>query len=243
MKIRCLVIDDEYMARLLLENYIQKLPQLELVSLCEDAIEALNMIKKEKIDVVFLDIQMPNLTGLEFLHTLQQKPIVIFTTAYSEYALEGFRLDAVDYLLKPFSFERFVQAVNKASHYLSFQHNNNNQTATSIPVAEIKEPRQLFVKSDGKLIKVRFDEIMYIEGLKEYVSIYTPDSRIITLQSLRNLETLLPQSKFLRIHKSYIIALDKIQAVIGNQVEIHKKLIPIGASYKEILMNILHLEE
>ncbi len=241
MKIRCLVIDDEYMARLLLENYIQKLPQLEMAGLCENAIEALSIIKKEKIDVVFLDIQMPHLTGLEFLHTLQHKPLVIFTTAYSEYALEGFRLDAIDYLLKPFSFERFVQAVNKASHYLSFQ-GNNAESAYSV-IAENKETQQLFVKSDGKLIKVRFDEMIYIEGLREYVSIYTADSRIITLQSLRNLESLLPASRFLRVNKSYIIALDKIQAIIGNQVEIHKKLIPIGATYKEVLMNILYLEE
>ncbi|MBA4851260.1 LytTR family DNA-binding domain-containing protein [Emticicia sp. BO119] len=240
MKIRCLVIDDEYMARLLLENYIQKLPQLELVSLCENAIEAMSMLQKEKIEVIFLDIQMSHLTGLEFLHTLQQKPVVIFTTAYSEYALEGFRLDAVDYLLKPFSFERFVQAVNKAAHYLSFQANNKESASTPI---ESNETRQLFVKSDGKLVKVRFDEILYIEGLKEYVSIYTPHNRIITLQSLRNLETLLPRSTFLRVHKSYIIALDKIQAIVGNQVEIHKKLIPIGATYKEILMNALQLEE
>lgn len=239
--LRVLIVDDEYMARMLLENYAQKLPNLEVISLCENAIEALNYLRNEKIDILFLDIQMPQLSGLELVQTLQRKPAIVFTTAYSEHAVEGFRLDAVDYLLKPFSFERFVQAVNKSIHYLSFKGNGflpqiaDNQT--------VKEQNHFFVKADGKLIKVKFEEISYIEGLKEYVSIYTSKDRIITLQSLKNLEEILPNSNFQRVHKSYIVAFDKIQSIVGNQVEINKKMIPIGQTYKESLLQKLGLEE
>lgn len=239
--LRVLIVDDEYVARMLLENYAQKLPNLEVIALCENAIEALNYLRNEKIDLLFLDIQMPQLSGLELVQTLQRKPAIVFTTAYSEHAVEGFRLDAVDYLLKPFSFERFVQSVNKSINYLSFKDNTilpqptDNQT--------IKEQNHFFVKADGKLIKVKFEEILYIEGLKEYVSIYTAKDRIITLQSLKNLEEILPDSNFLRVHKSYIIALDKIQSIVGNQVEINKKMIPIGLTHKESLLQKLGLEE
>lgn len=240
--LRVLIVDDEYMARMLLENYAQKLPNLEIVGLCENAIEALNYLRNEKIDILFLDIQMPHLTGLELVQTLQRKPAIVFTTAYSEHAVEGFRLDAIDYLLKPFSFERFVQAINKATNYISFQDNQQSQLPDNQEIKE-KEINHLFVKADGKLIKVKFEEILYIEGLKEYVSLYTAKDRIITLQSLKNLEEILPDSNFLRVHKSYIIALDKIQSIVGNQVEINKKMIPIGLTYKESLLEKLGLEE
>lgn len=238
--LRVLIVDDEYMARMLLENYAQKLPNLEIVGLCENAIEALNYLRNEKIDILFLDIQMPQLSGLELVQTLQRKPAIIFTTAYSEHAVEGFRLDAIDYLLKPFSFERFVQAVNKSVNYLSFQENKQIQI---IDNQGLTQQNHIFVKADGKLIKVKFEEIIYIEGLKEYVSLYTAKDRIITLQSLKNLEEILPDSNFLRVHKSYIIALDKIQSIVGNQVEINKKMIPIGLTYKESLLEKLGLEE
>lgn len=238
--LRVLIVDDEYMARMLLENYAQKLPNLEVVGLCENAIEALNHLRNEKIDILFLDIQMPQLSGLELVQTLQRKPAIVFTTAYSEHAVEGFRLDAIDYLLKPFSFERFVQAVNKSINYLSFQENKQIQTTYN---QELTQQNHIFVKADGKLIKVKFEEIIYIEGLKEYVSLYTEKDRIITLQSLKNLEEILPDSNFLRVHKSYIIALDKIQSIVGNQVEINKRMIPIGLTYKEYLLEKLGLEE
>lgn len=238
---KVLIVDDEYMARLLLENYAQKLPNLEIVGLCEDAFEALNYLRQEKIDILFLDIQMPQLSGLELVQTLQRKPAIVFTTAYSEYAVEGFRLDAVDYLLKPFSFERFVQAVNKSINYLSFERNDTPIQTTDNQ--ETKPSTNFFVKADGKLVKVNFQDIIYIEGLKEYVSIYTQTDRIITLQSLKNLEDILPSNSFLRIHKSYIIALNRIESIIGNQVEIHKKMIPIGLTYKGNLMEVLGLEE
>ena len=236
----CLIVDDEYMARLLLEEYVRKIPSLRLIATCENALEAFHLLKTEAVDVVFLDIQMPHLTGLEFVQTLQSKPAIIFTTAYSEHAVEGFRLDAVDYLLKPFSFERFVQAIGKATDFVDF----HKQPSPTLPSeTSFTVPDHFFVKADGKLIKVRFEDILYIEGLKEYVSIYTTDNqRIITLQSIKNLETLLPEGAYLRIHKSYIISLARIDAIVGNQVEIHKKLLPIGATYKEELMKRLQLE-
>lgn len=233
----CLIVDDEYMARLLLEEYVRKVPQLTLVGTCENALEAFHRLKTEKIDVLFLDIQMPHLNGLDFVQTLQQKPAIVFTTAYSEHAVEGFRLNAVDYLLKPFSFERFVQAVSKATDYVQF-----HQQHSALPI-DSGTTNHFFVKSEGKLVKVRYDDILYIEGLKEYVSIYTSDKqRIITLQSIKNLENTLPSTQFMRIHKSYIIQLKWLEAIVGNQVEIQKKLLPIGATYKEELLKRLSIE-
>lgn len=235
----CLIVDDEYMARLLLEEYVRKLPLLTLTGSCENALEAFHLLKNNSVDIVFLDIQMPHLTGLEFVQTLRDKPAIVFTTAYSEHAVEGFRLDAVDYLLKPFSFERFVQAVNKAIDFVSFHHPPFPKEAPSVSPL----PDHFFVKSDGKLVKIRFADILYIEGLKEYVSIYTSDKqRIITLQSIKNLEISLPENSFIRIHKSYIVSISHIEAIVGNQVEINKKLLPIGATYKEELMKRLQLE-
>ena len=234
----CLIVDDEYMARLLLEEYVKKVPFLTLVGTCENALEAFHLLKTEVVDVIFLDIQMPHLTGLEFAKILQNKPAIVFTTAYSEHAVEGFQLDVVDYLLKPFSFERFVQAVSKASNFVAF----HKKAPLPLPTKS-SLPGYFFVKSDGKQIKIRFDDILYIEGLKEYVSIYTTDKqRVVTLQSIKNLEAFLPKNTFLRIHKSYIISLAHIEALVGNQVEIHNKLLPIGATYKEEVMKSLQLE-
>ena len=226
------------MARLLLEEYVKKVPFLTLVGTCENALEAFHLLKTEVVDVIFLDIQMPHLTGLEFAKILQNKPAIVFTTAYSEHAVEGFQLDVVDYLLKPFSFERFVQAASKASNFVAF----HKKAPLPLPT-ESSLPGYFFVKSDGKQIKIRFDDILYIEGLKEYVSIYTTDKqRVVTLQSIKNLEAFLPKNTFLRIHKSYIISLAHIEALVGNQVEIHNKLLPIGATYKEEVMKSLQLE-
>lgn len=234
----CLIVDDEYMARLLLEEYVKKVPFLTLVGTCENALEAFHLLKTEVVDVIFLDIQMPHLTGLEFAKILQNKPAIVFTTAYSEHAVEGFQLDVVDYLLKPFSFERFVQAASKASNFVAF----HKKAPLPLPTKS-SLPGYFFVKSDGKQIKIRFDDILYIEGLKEYVSIYTTDKqRVVTLQSIKNLEAFLPKNTFLRIHKSYIISLAHIEALVGNQVEIHNKLLPIGATYKEEVMKSLQLE-
>lgn len=230
-KIRCLAVDDEELARTLLENYIERLPHLELVGQCKDPLEAIQVLQNEPVDVLFLDIQMPGLTGVEFLRTLKTRPVVIFTTAYPDYALEGYTLDVIDYLLKPFSFERFVQAVNKAGEMLRLKTGNGN-TATAVPE---EEPVRDFilVKSEHKIHRIKYDDILYIESMREYVAYYTPNGRILSLNSLKSLEEELPADRFMRIHKSYIVSLEKIETLEGNQLHIGKEKLPIGASYRE----------
>ncbi len=224
-KIKCLVVDDEELARILLENYISKLPQLELIAKCKNPLEAMSVIQQEEIDLIFLDIQMPELTGLEFLKTLTKKPLVIFTTAYSEYAIEGYALDVIDYLLKPFGLDRFIQAVNKAEGRLLLKKSPS-------PVNE-KTKDFILVKSEHKIHKLRLSEISFIQSMREYVAYHTPEGRILSLNSLKHLETELPKDQFIRIHKSYIISIDKIKTLEGNLVHIGKEKLPIGAMYKE----------
>lgn len=230
MKYTCLIVDDEQLARNLLEGYVAKMPMLELKGKCKNPMEAMAIMQSEKIDLLFLDIQMPELTGVEFIKVMQHKPAVIFTTAYSEYALEGYQLDVIDYLLKPFALERFVKAVNKAIEYIDLKRNSSQ-----------KEPAQktesLLLHADHKIYRVDPDDILYIEGLKEYVSYYTKERRIIVLQSLKSIEERLPRDKFIRVHRSYIVPVNKIKSLDGNQVQIGDKLIPIGRSYKDDVMN------
>jgi DNA-binding LytR/AlgR family response regulator len=180
---------------------------------------------------MFLDIQMPDITGVEFIKSLQHKPATIFTTAYSEYALEGYQLDVIDYLVKPFPLDRFIKAVNKAIEYIDLKRNatNNNQQ-------KVTDSNHLLLHADHKIYKVALNDIKYIEGLKEYVSYYTSEKRIIVLQSLKSIEESLPPDKFIRVHRSYIVPIDKIKTLDGNQVQIGDKLIPIGRSYKEDVM-------
>ncbi len=228
----CLIVDDEHLARTLLTTYLDKLPQLKLVSSCENAIEALTVLQREHIDILFLDIQMPDLSGLELIRSLSYKPLTIFTTAYAEHALAGYELSVIDYLLKPISFERFVQAVNKATQQLQLKakaEQNLNATPAALP-----KPGQdhFFAKVDYKLVKVYYAEILYIEGLREYVSIYTADRRLIVYQAMKHLTEILPAEQFVRVHKSYIVSFSKITSLYGNTIEIGEKQIPIGKSYK-----------
>ncbi len=231
-RIKCLVIDDEKLARTLLKTYIQKLPGLELAGECKDALEAIAFLQNEPVDLLFLDIQMPDLTGIEFLNTLQAKPLVVFTTAYQEYALQGYQLDVVDYLLKPFRFDRFVQAVNKASRRLSAQ---------ALPPAAPPERPFVLVRASHAVHQVYLDEIRYIEGMKEYVAYHLSDKRILSLQSLKQLEEDLPSDRFLRIHKSYIVAVKKVTAADSYHVYLGKEKLPIGGSYKEAVQKKLFL--
>lgn len=227
MKLKCIVVDDEHLARTLLEEYINKLPELELIAKCASALEANSFLLQEEIDILFLDIQMPDLSGLDFLKTLSKKPHVILTTAYAEYAVEGFQLDVTDYLLKPISLERFMQAVNKVIKRTAV-------TPKGTPTAS-ETADHFFVKADHKKVKVRYADILYVEGLKEYISIYVPGQRIITLESLKNMEAMLPKDKFARVHKSYIVAFEKIDAVSGHAIELAGKNIPVGKSYRQVL--------
>ncbi|KQS35976.1 LytTR family DNA-binding domain-containing protein [Pedobacter sp. Leaf194] len=232
--IRCLAVDDEAYASDIIAAFINKTPFLELVATTTNAFEALGMVQEGKIDLVFLDIQMPELTGIQFLKICGDKCKVILTTAYPEYALDGFDLNVVDYLLKPISYERFYQAAQKARQIIS---------PTPIEAAPLSTSVSdfIFIKGDtkNKFIKVNYNEILYIEGLKNYVSVYTATQRIITYQSLRELETQLPHPPFYRVHKSYIISLEKIKTIDGNALFIADQSIPIGDTYKEDFFKIV----
>ncbi len=233
---RCIIVDDEHLARKLLSTYLSKIPEIEVVGQAKNAMEALSLLEKEQVDLLFLDIQMPDLTGLELLRTLPKAPFVVFTTAYSTHAVEGFELDAVDYLVKPVSFERFVQAVNKVRERMKLA---AGQQLAPAPVEAEKD--HFFVKVDYKLVKVMFEHIHYIEGMREYVAIHTPAKRLIVYQSMKNLADILASRQFFRIHKSYIVSLNHIESVYGNVVQIAGKELPIGKSYKDAFMDRLEM--
>lgn len=234
--INTIIVDDEPLALDVLETYIDKLPELNLVRRCHNALEANLALKEEDVDLMFLDIQMPQLTGIDFLKSLSNPPMVIFTTAYPNYAVEGFELEALDYLLKPISLERFMKAVNKANDRIK-----NTEIQTS---GDSKDDDFFFVKADKKLVKVRHSDILYIEGLKDYVIIRMEVGRVITLQTMKSLEEKLPSTKFKRIHRSYIVNIGKINAVMGNMIELTEKNqtkhIPIGKNYREELLEIIN---
>jgi DNA-binding LytR/AlgR family response regulator len=240
-KFNCLVVDDEELARELLGNYIGRLPHLSLVGKCRDSFEALQALSAQQVDLLFLDIQMPGMTGLEFLRTLKHRPLVIFTTAYSEFALESYNLDATDYLLKPFPFERFVQAVNKATDLLHLRRAAAGQAVAQQTNQETPAAAKDFilVKSEHKVHRLRYEDISHIEAMREYVAFHTPQGRILSLNSLKNLEETLPDDQFMRIHKSFIVAIGKVAALEGNQVVVGKEKLPIGASYREAVMGKL----
>jgi len=240
LKYSCLIVDDEALALRLMEDYVLKIPQLEIVGKCSNALSALQILNARQIDILFLDIQMPDLTGIELIKIVKNKPAIILTTAYSEHALEGYRLDITDYLLKPIPFERFVQAANKAIEWCNFKNFNPALPAQNNTTQNL--PDHFFVKSDYKQVKIFFSDILYIEGLREYVSIFTSEKRIITLETLKNMELLLAEQNFIRIHKSYIINKGKVNAINGNMVELGKQKIPIGKSYKAEVLQLLKIK-
>jgi len=239
--INVIIVDDEPLAQDVLETYIEKLPELNLVKKCGNALEANEALQENDIDLMFLDIQMPQLTGIDFLKTLTQPPLVIFTTAYPNYAIEGFELNALDYLLKPISLERFMKAVNKASEQLELRKRESSGGSDSDGV---EATDYIFVKADKKLVKINYRDILYIEGLKDYVIIRMNHGRVITLQTMKSLEDKLPQHMFKRIHRSYIVNLEKINAMVGNMVEIMEKNqakhLPIGKNYRDDLLEIIN---
>ncbi|MBD0261090.1 MAG: response regulator transcription factor [Cytophagales bacterium] len=224
----CLIVEDEPLARNLLTEYVRKVPYLHLLDACSSPLAAIDLLRREPVDLLFLDIQMPEITGITLLKILQKRPLVILTTAYSEYALEGYELDVVDYLLKPVTLERFLKAVDKAAQRLGV-------AAPPVPAAPAAEPAPpfVFVKDGTKLVKVRWNDILYVEGLKDYVVIHTRTQKIVTLQRLKSLENQLPADRFIRIHHSYIIALDAIDVVHKGEVQIGTALIPVSDSYRK----------
>lgn len=239
--INVIIVDDEPLAQDVLETYIEKVPELNLVQKCNNALEANEALQENDIDLMFLDIQMPQLTGIDFVKTLAQPPLIIFTTAYPNYAIEGFELNALDYLLKPISLERFMKAVNKAMEQLELR---KRETGGSGAPSPEEETDYIFVKADKKLVKINYKDILYIEGLKDYVIIRMEQGRVITLQTMKSLEDKLPQQMFKRIHRSYIINLEKINAMVGNMVEIMEKNqakhLPIGKNYRDELLEIIN---
>lgn len=228
MIIRCLIIDDEPLAQRILERYIQDVPGLELVQKCSNALDAIEILKEQKIDLIFLDINMPKLTGLEFLRSLKNPPLVIITTAYAEFAIQGYELDVVDYLMKPFGLERFLKAIQKINDILK----PREQPLPEKTTLESQEDQYIFVKSSKKTYRLSLNDILYIEALGDYVKIYTTDRMIISYHSMKNIETLLSPKQFPRIHKSFIASLSKIDLIEGNQVKIKDRYIPIGTNFK-----------
>lgn len=230
--IRCLAVDDEPLALDILEDYIRKIPELSLVASTTKAIEALGLVQQGEVDLVFLDVQMPELTGIQFLKIVNGKCDVILCTAYPQYALEGYELDVSDYLLKPIAFDRFYKSVYKII--------NRRQQAQAImvraPTESVKTSQEqdyIFVKTEHKIQRIDLNDIHYIEGLKDYISIFTNNERVITLQNMKRMEESLPDSRFIRVHKSYIIALDKIISIERSRIMLKDKIIPIGDTYKD----------
>jgi two-component system LytT family response regulator len=238
--IRCLIVDDEPLALQILEDYLSKIPFLQLVKATTNPIEALTLVQTGNVDLVFLDVQMPELTGIQFLRISNGKAKVILTTAYPQYALEGYELDVIDYLLKPIAFDRFFKSVQKAQAVLQ------PQMASAKPTqAEPVHPQQdflsdfIFVKTEHKIQKVYLNDILFIEGLKDYISIFTPAERIITLQNMKKMEDALPPKHFIRVHKSYIVSINKIDSIERSRICIRDKIIPVGDTYREEFFKII----
>lgn len=229
--IRCLIVDDEPYARKLLEEFIQKTGELTLVASAKNAMEARAILTKQKIDLIFLDIQMPELTGIDFLKSSSRTPLVVFTTAYAEYALQGFEYDAVDYLLKPFDFNRFLKAVNKITERFQIK-------APYVASVPANEKDYIFVKDGTRLVKIDLQSILYIKGSREYVTFVTKTSKTMTLMSMKQLEQELTND-FIRIHNSFIIRLGAIDSIIKDEVVINGEALPIGATYKKMLLQKL----
>jgi two-component system, LytTR family, response regulator LytT len=231
--LKILLVDDEYLALNLLEQFAQELPNLEVVGKVKSPIQALDILQNQPVDILFLDIQMPTLSGINLLKTLKNPPLTIFTTAYSEYAVEAYNLNVVDYLLKPFSFERFLQSINKAKAYLQ------QQVPPSVSATpEVKE--YVVMKVDGKIEKIKIADILYIEGLKEYIKIVSQNRQYIALESMKNMEETLMPHDFIRTHKSYIVAKKRVQSLDGNLLDLGAKIkIPISRERKELVVSAI----
>src|SRR6476659_5559286 len=231
---QCIAVDDEKLVLDLVVDNIKQVPYLQLVKACKNAIEAIEVLQKEKIDLIFLDIQMPKLSGLQLIQTLQQPPMVILITAYEQYALEGYNLNIVDYLLKPVSFERFLKACNKAKELFDLRNDKSS------PNTKEDQPDHIFVHVEYTLVKILFADILFIEGLKDYIKIHLASSPkpVLTKMSLKSMEEKLPANKFIRIHKSYIVSADKITVIKRDLINIGNHEIPVSDFYKENLSRI-----
>ena len=235
MNLACIIVEDEPLARNLMTEYVKKVPYLNLIDACSSPLAAIEILRKQPIDLLFLDIQMPEITGISLLKALQKRPMVILTTAYSEYALEGYKLDVIDYLLKPITFERFLRGVEKASQRKLSPPSVSNSENKPTEVAQ----SFIFVKDGTKLVKVKWDDILYVEGLKDYVTIHTKQQKIVSLQRIKTLEEQLPSDKFIRIHHSYIIAISAIDVIHKGEVQIGAAQIPISDTYRKAFKDFI----
>ena len=241
MSIRCIIADDEPIARQIVERYVSQLPQLELVALCGDAFEVMEVLQKEKVDLLFLDINMPNLSGISLIRSLRVRPEIILTTAYSEFALEGFELAVTDYLLKPFSLERFIMAVNKVQDKIT-PPSVTTSTPNDINLQQTSIPTHITVKVDKKLLRLALEEIRYVEAFGNYIKIYVSDNMYLVSQTLTEFLGMLPGAHFIRIHKSYVIHYQYVRAIDGNRVFVEDTSLPLGKTFKEELMKRIRNE-
>jgi len=229
MILKTLVIDDEPLAQNIIRKYAEDIKSIEIKGFCNDALEAMLILENQAIDLIFLDINMPKLSGIEFLKILKNPPLIILTTAYTDYAMEGYELNVLDYLVKPFSFVRFLKAVQKAEQ----------QIQISKKTKELEKPESIFIKSNKKSYQVRFVDIVYIEGLGDYIKIHTEKTHLITNLTMKKMEELLPEKEFYRIHKSYIVNLKKIVAIEGNMVELSNVKLTIGSNFRTDFFNLI----
>ncbi|HDZ06043.1 hypothetical protein LCGC14_0129900 [marine sediment metagenome] len=236
VQITCMIVDDEPMAVNLVESYVEKTPYLTLKKKCNSAIEAMQFLNTEKVDLLFLDIQMPDLTGIEFSKMLPKHSRVIFTTAFDQYALEGFKVEALDYLLKPFDYAEFLTAANKALEWFSLVKGNTQSSVVS------EEKEFLFVKSEYKQLRIKLADVLYFEGLKDYIKIWLKDNPkpILTLMSLKSLEEELPNSNFMRVHRSFIVSLKYVEVIERSQIIINKQRITVSEQYKSRFLDYIN---
>jgi DNA-binding LytR/AlgR family response regulator len=229
--IKCLIVEDEALAQHVIQSHLQKIEGFELIAVCNNALEATEVLRQQEVDLIFLDIQLPGMTGLNFLRTLQNPPLVVLTTAYADYALESYEFNVIDYLLKPISFDRFSKTIGKIVDSRLFSLNNKEN--------EKRYSEHIFIKSNSKFFKVNFHEILYIEGMKDYLKIHTSEYKLVTHQTMNEMEKILPPKQFIRVHKSYIVAIGRIKTIYGNSVEIGENTLPIGINYKEKVMQLI----
>lgn len=230
--IRCLAVDDEPLALELLEDNISKVPFLQLVAACDNVVDAMKVMQKETIDLIFLDIQMPGLTGLQFIESMTEKPMIILITAYKKYALEGFNLDVMDYLVKPVSLDRFIKACNKANQFYELKSHQKNSKSTSA------NPDYFFVNADYSLVKINFADIIYVEGLKDYLKVHLKSASrpIVTRMPMKTIEEELPADQFIRIHKSYIVSVSFITSIRKSSVFVDSLELPLGDTYRDAVI-------
>jgi two-component system LytT family response regulator len=229
--IKCIIVEDELLAQQVIQNHLQKIDQFELVAVCNNASEAIEVLKYQEVDLIFLDIQLPGITGMNFLRSLVNPPLVVLTTAYAEYALESYEFNVIDYLLKPISFERFKKSITKIL---------DNRIYTQAAVEKDVSPSDhIFIRCNNKYFKVNFQEIIFVQSMRDYLKIHTAEYKLITHQTMAYFEKTLPANKFIRVHKSFIVAISHIRSIYGNSIETGGATIPIGNSYKDAVMDLV----